>query len=558
MKSAYKLLSLIIVFSFALTACSSLNLSPASPGTSAGSTVINSSPTPVVETGSVPSQKLPAADAILAIEGLYEKVYQQVNPSVVNVQVQQRVAATNGPSFDFFGQQGTPQDQIQRGLGSGFVWDKEGHIVTNNHVIDGADKVTVTFPDGTTLTGTVVGADPNSDLAVIKVDAPANLLNPVTLGDSTNVKVGQLAIAIGNPFGLEGTMTEGIISAIGRTLPVNNSQSTGPSYSIPDIIQTDAPINPGNSGGVLVDDQGQVIGVTSAIESPVRANSGIGFAVPSAIVKNVVPSLIKTGKYEYTWLGISGLTITTELAKQMGLKDYQRGVLVGDVTPNGPAEKAGIKGSDTPVTIDGLSAKIGGDVIIRIENQEVNRFEDLISFLARSTTVGQSVKLSILRDKKEETINVKLEARPAEPVASVAPEKLGQTPPLPNQVPPESQNGQNSNGVWLGIKGTDITSDIAKEMNLSETTKGVLVVDVASGSPADEAGLKGSAKTVVIGGNSVRIGGDVITGLDNSTVSTLQDLKSLISEKKDGDEVNLKVIRDGNEMTVKVKLALQK
>ena len=216
--------------------------------------------------------------------------------------------------FPFFnlpqGQQ--PQQQYQSALGSGFVWDQNGDIVTNNHVVSGADKIEVTFSDGTIVPATLVGADPDSDLAVIKVDVPADKLHPVQLGDSSAVKVGQLAIAIGNPFGLEGTMTTGIISAVGRSLPANDNSTQ--SYTIPDVIQTDAPINPGNSGGVLVDVQGQVLGVTSAIESPVRASAGVGFAIPSAIVNNVVPALIKDGKYVHSWLGISGTTLVPDLA----------------------------------------------------------------------------------------------------------------------------------------------------------------------------------------------------------------------------------------------------
>jgi serine protease Do len=255
--------------------------------------VANSKPAPALP---APTQTLPApvqgsvssgdsGDLLAAYQGTLENIYTAVSPSVVNIRVVQK-ADTSGldssqyPGFPFFnlpqGQQ--PQQQYQSALGSGFVWDQNGDIVTNNHVVSGTEKIEVTFSDGTIVPAKLVGADPDSDLAVVKVDVPADKLPPVQLGDSNSVKVGQLAIAIGNPFGLEGTMTTGIISAVGRSLPADETSTQ--SYTIPDVIQTDAPINPGNSGGVLINAEGQVLGVTSAIESPVRANAGIGFAIP--------------------------------------------------------------------------------------------------------------------------------------------------------------------------------------------------------------------------------------------------------------------------------------
>jgi 2-alkenal reductase len=191
------------------------------------------------------------------------------------------------------------QPPTNQGLGSGFVWDTHGNIITNNHVVEGAEKIEVTFSDETVVTAELVGADPDSDLAVIRVDLPAGQLQSVQMGDSETLRVGQLAIAIGNPFGLEGTMTVGIVSALGRSLPASDGLTGGPVYSIPNVIQTDAPINPGNSGGVLLNDVGEVIGVTAAIESPVRANAGIGFVIPSSIVNQVVPELIENGSFAH-------------------------------------------------------------------------------------------------------------------------------------------------------------------------------------------------------------------------------------------------------------------
>jgi 2-alkenal reductase len=296
------------------------------------------------------------------------------------------------------------------------VWDAQGHIVTNNHVIDSADQITVTFSDGTTVDAKLVGADPRSDLAVIQVDLPAAQLHPVTVGDSNQVKVGQLAVAIGNPYGLSGTMTQGIVSALSRSLPVDSSTSSlqqqGGTYEIPDIIQTDAAINPGNSGGVLVDAQGSVIGVTAAIQSPVDANSGIGFVIPSSIVKRIVPALIQNGRYDHPYIGITGTSLTYDLAKAMSLDPSQKGAVVIDVVPNGPADKAGIHGSTSQVSINGSQVPVGGDVIIAIEGNAVTNFEDVSSYLINNTQVGQTVSLTILRQGSERTVQLTLGSLP--------------------------------------------------------------------------------------------------------------------------------------------------
>jgi 2-alkenal reductase len=238
-------------------------------------------------------------------------------------------------------------------------------------------------------------------------------LHPIAIASSTEVKVGQLAIAIGNPFALENTMTVGIVSAVGRVLPVEASGSGQVSYTIPDIIQTDAPINPGNSGGVLVDAQGQLIGVTAAIASPVRASAGVGFAIPSDIVQRVVPALIETGRYEHTWLGISGGSLTPDLAQGMNLNADQQGALIIDIVPGGPADQTKLRGSSQALTINGQPFRVGGDVITAIDGQSIDNFEDLVAFLARNTEVGQQVTLSILRDGKTQTTTLELAARPS-------------------------------------------------------------------------------------------------------------------------------------------------
>jgi len=394
---AFTLLSM-----FVLAACSGISTSVGAPAGLLGA--------PVITTNSTLNQGLsPTAGSLAAYQSTLEQIYQQVNPSVVNVEVVATVS--NSFSTNPFGFGGRGSQVQQSALGSGFVWDTQGHIVTNNHVIDGANKISVTFADGTMMPAKLVGADPNSDLAVIQVNAPASKLTPIQLADSTQVKVGQVGIAIGNPFGLSGTMTVGIISGLERSLPVgldNPNAQSGPTYAIPDIIQTDASINPGNSGGVLVDDQGQLIGVTAAIESPSNANSGIGFVIPSHIVQKVVPSLISTGKYNSPWMGISGTSLTPDLAKANNLDQSQQGVLIADITSNGPAARAGLRGSDRQVDINGQPAPVGGDVIVAVDGHAVKSFEDMASYLFENTQAGQTVTVTVLRAGVQKDIQLKL------------------------------------------------------------------------------------------------------------------------------------------------------
>lgn len=349
-------------------------------------------------------------EAVEAFQGTLENIYTQVNPSVVNVDVTSMISGAdlgNSPFGD--------SAPSQQGLGSGFIWDTEGHIVTNNHVVNGADEIRVTFADGTIREAELVGTDPNSDLAVLRVDAPADLLKPITLMDSSQIQVGQLAIAIGNPYGLSGTMTTGIVSALSRTLPVSLDSpltQSGATYSIPDIIQTDASINPGNSGGVLVDDQGRLMGVTAAIQSSTGANAGIGFVIPSNIVQRVVTVLIETGRYDHTWMGISGVSLTPDLAEAVNLPSDQQGALVMEVVPGGPAEQAGLRGGSQGTTLDGQQALLGGDVIIAIDDRPVQYFEDMVSYLYNETEVGQMIELTVIRDGEQQTIQVTLGALP--------------------------------------------------------------------------------------------------------------------------------------------------
>jgi len=358
-----------------------------------------------------PEVSTPASQTTSAeLTTLYDltSLYDRANPAVVNITVMMRVQVSDSELFPFESQ--GSEDYLQQSEGSGFVYDLEGHIITNQHVVADAEKVTVTFFDDLAVPATVVGTDPDSDLAVIKVDVDREQLVPLTLGDSDAVRVGQPVVAIGNPFGLAGTMTSGIVSAVGRVMAAGGSEISN--YSIPDVIQTDAAINPGNSGGPLLNLQGEVIGVNTAIESSVSSSAGVGFCVPSNIVKKVVPSLIEKGYYEHTRIGISGWSITAGWVEVVGLEKGQRGVLVVEVTADSPAEEAGLRGCGSTVEIDGESYPSGGDIILSIDGETTNKFDELISYLARHTEVGQSVTLEILRNGRVMEVELTLDARP--------------------------------------------------------------------------------------------------------------------------------------------------
>lgn len=311
---------------------------------------------------------------------------------------------------------GTVAIITDQGQGSGFVYDKNGHIVTNEHVIEGAKNVEVRFNSGFMAYGTVIGIDLDSDLAIIKVDVPAEELFPLPLGDSDSLKVGQTVVAIGNPFGLESTMTVGIISALGRILYSARTTPDGNPFSAGDIIQTDAAINPGNSGGPLFNINGEVIGINRAIrttnftESGDPVNSGIGFAISINMVKRVVPVLIETGKYDYPFLGISSMdALSLDMVNALDLSQYT-GAYVTAVVSGGPADKAGIKAGSTPTNIPGLLG--GGDLIIAIDGRETRTFDEMLAYLITNKGPGDAVVLTVLRGTEKVDVTVTLGKRP--------------------------------------------------------------------------------------------------------------------------------------------------
>lgn len=386
MKKNIRFMAPVAVLVLVSLACQAMPLTP-SAGLTPGA------PTETPQATDIP--------ALAPSQGLHEQeqalsaLYAHVTPGIVSIQVLTDVGSQ---------------------LGTGIVFDNLGNIVTNQHVVDNQKKIEVDFPTGFKAFGTLVGTDLDSDLAVIKVDAPATELHPLSLGDSSQLKVGQTVIAIGNPFGLDGTMTTGIISALGRTLPSNRSAGNGTFFSAGDQIQTDAAINPGNSGGPLFNLDGEVIGINRAIRTEASnannepVNSGIGFAIAINIIKRVVPQIIKTGKYDYPFMGIASVDeLTLDEINALGLKQ-NTGAYVTSVTPGSPGDKAGLIAGSKDVGLARLLG--GGDLIIAVDGHPVKVFNDLLSYLVNNKMPGDKIVLTVLRGDKQLDLTLTLAKRP--------------------------------------------------------------------------------------------------------------------------------------------------
>lgn len=385
----WKTISFIVILSITTFACSIFSTpeiaTPSSPTLQPTDNPVSEVPT---FTGSQEIDYLNQQDTLT-------RIYDQANRGVVSIRVLSQEGA---------------------GLGSGFVIDKEGHIITNYHVVRDADDLEIAFPSGNKIRGKVLGTDSDSDIAVIKVDAPSEQLHPLPLGDSNQVKVGQIVVAIGNPLGYDGTMTTGVISSLGRTLESLHEAPGGNYFTAGDIIQTDAAINPGNSGGPLLNLNGEVIGVNFAIQSnsidlsgnPI--NSGIGFAVSINIVKRVVPDLIAQGYYDYPYMGVTSLPeITIYLQEALNLSQTS-GVYILDITPGSPAHEAGLRAGETASELPGYN--IGGDLITAIDGIKVRDFSDMIVYILNNTSPGDIVTFTILRDSEEIHLELTLGKRP--------------------------------------------------------------------------------------------------------------------------------------------------
>jgi serine protease Do len=373
----------------------------------------------------------------------------------------------------------------QQSLGSGFIIDSNGYIITNNHVVEGAQEITVKLAGGKEYKAKVVGRDPKTDLALIKISSLFKNLPTLSLGDSDKMRVGDWVLAIGNPFGLEETVTQGIISATGRVI------GSGP-YD--NFLQTDAPINPGNSGGPLIDLKGEVIGITTAI---VSGGQGIGFAVPSNMAKSIVAQLKEKGKVTRGWIGVSVQIVTQEIARSFGLKET-RGALVSEVSPKGPADAAGIK---------------RGDIIVSFDGKGISKMSDLPVIVA-GTPVGKTVPVTVIREGKELTLNVKI-AEMGEAVAAA--------PGAPTE-------------ERLGIAVADITPQIMKELRL-RSREGVVVTDVASGSPAEDAGIQP---------------GDVIRETNRIAVNSVKEFEAALAKSGKGRPVLLLIRRGAQSFYVSI------
>ena len=435
--------------------------------------------------------------ALQGLQDAFVQVAQSVKPAVVNIATTQRPRAQEGrrapqvpPQFrDFFGEDfferffGGPPQRERRSLGSGVIVDKRGYILTNNHVIEQADAIEVRLSDKRKFTATVIGKDPKTDLAVIKIDAPDDL--PVAkLGDSTKIRIGEWAVAIGNPFGLDQTVTVGVISAVGR------SDVGIATYE--DFIQTDASINPGNSGGPLLNLSGEVVGINTAI---VATGQGIGFAIPIGMAKEIKDRLITQGKVVRGWLGVGIQELSEELAAQFGVKP-EDGVLVGNVMKDGPAERAGLK---------------PGDIIQEFNGRKISGVHQLQREVAQGP-VGSQARLKVLREKQVTTLTVVLGEQPADVAAAE----------------PESAPAEAADRFGLAVQ--DLTPELRNQFRMTNVD-GVMVSSVAEGGPAAQAGVRP---------------GDVITEANREPVKSTRDFSRILGQMRRGQNLLLLVRRDGN------------
>ncbi|MFQ5802006.1 MAG: S1C family serine protease [Candidatus Methylomirabilales bacterium] len=337
----------------------------------------------------------PPVEGLSTLEEVVIRIYREVSPAVVHI-------TSTALVYDFFF-----NVVPQRGAGSGFIIDDRGYIVTNNHVVEDARSLEVTLANGRKVPARLIGRDALNDLAVIKIDLPDQQLHVVRLGDSDQLQVGQIAIAIGNPFGLDRTVTTGVVSSLGRSLRTDTGRE------IRGVVQTDAAINPGNSGGPLLNSRGEVIGINSAIFSPTGGSVGIGFAIPINTAKRLIPELIAKGRVSHPWLGIAGLTVTPEISRVLKLPT-QQGVLVVRVSPRSPAAQAGIRGGRRRVRVGNTILPVGGDIIVGVDGRAIKGMDVLVAYLEDEKRVGQAVDLELLRDGRRLKVSATLGEAPEE------------------------------------------------------------------------------------------------------------------------------------------------
>ncbi|MBM4136943.1 MAG: DegQ family serine endoprotease [Nitrospira sp.] len=455
--------------------------------------------------GGYPSYTVPpkVTKQIIETSRAFSDIVNSVTPVVVNISTTKVLKKNadpffNDPFFNFFGpfhDFRMPKKWKEQSLGSGVIVSPDGYIITNNHVVERADEIKVTLLDKRTFKGKIVGADPKTDIAILTIGA--SNLPTIPWGDADRLQVGEFVLAIGNPYGLSHTVTMGIISAVGRA-------NVGIA-DYEDFIQTDAAINPGNSGGPLVNIKGELIGINTAIFSRTGGYQGIGFAVPSNMVRLVMDQLVQKGKVVRGWLGVTIQELTPELAQKFGLKK-SKGALVSDITEGSPAERAGI---------------LRGDIVLEFNGREVKDVSSLRNMVAQSK-IGSEITMKILRSGKEYTVKVIIVELPRE-VAEV----------LPDQLPEES-----GAGALTGLTVLDLTKEIARQLGFNKSEKGVVVVRVEPGSPADEAGIQK---------------GDIIKEIDRRQIGNLEDFNRIASHIKENDTVLLFINRNGKKFYATLK-----
>jgi S1-C subfamily serine protease len=470
-----------------------------------------------------------SAAAPLYDQNTVTSIYNAVSPSVVEIDVTQ---GTSG----FYG-------RMMEGQGSGFFIDSNGYILTNNHVVEGAKAVSVIMQNGTRLTATVVGTDTNNDLAIIKVDpTKTGNVTPLTFADSSILIPGQMAIAIGCPYGLDQTITVGVISGTNRT--VETGTMTG-------MIQTDAALNPGNSGGPLLDANGKVIGINTAIQTSDLggAADGIGYAVPSNVAVRVIPLLQQGKQLAKPWLGIGGIALSALTPEQLASLNLSvtQGVYVANVYTDSPAEKAGLKAGS--VDANG-NPTAGGDIITAADGKAYTNVPDLSNYLS-TKNVGDVVTLTVVRGTQTVTLKATLAAWPSQMPSTTNPQV---TPPVPTttRTTPTTTRTTPTTAArpWLGVTTVTLTAASCQSLGIP-TTQGVYIIEVAANSPAATTGLKAGATDSA---GNLTAGGDVITSVDGHAVANNSTLSAYLLTKKVGDTVTLSILRNGQSQNVQVKL----
>jgi len=455
------------------------------------------------QSGYLPYHAPNVSRQIMETSRAFSEIVSAVSPAVVNISTtkvfkRDTEPLFEDPFFDFFRpfhDFRMPKKWKEQSLGSGVIVSPDGYIITNNHVVEKSDEIKVTLLDKRTFKGRIIGADPKTDIAIVKIDATG--LPTIPWGDSEKLQVGEFVLAIGNPYGLSHTVTMGIISAVGRA-------NVGIA-DYEDFIQTDAAINPGNSGGPLVNIKGELIGINTAIFSRTGGYQGIGFAVPTNMVRPLMSQLIQKGKIIRGWLGVTIQEMTPEISQKFGL-EKSRGALVSDVTKGSPAEKAGI---------------LRGDIVLEFNGKEVKDVATLRNMVSQSK-VGSDVSIRILRSGKEYTVRLVIAELPRE-VAEV----------VPDQMPDDSEMG-----ALTGLTVMGLTKEISRQLGLSKDEKGVVVVKVEPASPADEAGIKK---------------GDIIKEIDRKQVNNFEDYNRIASTTKKNETVLLFVARGDKKFYVTLK-----